>query len=777
MENNEINNEGISSQALETDKRDEETIGGLEPGGGTIDWDEREVIGGQIAVPNPDLDTYFYSITVRDAYTGEGISGFTYTVRDFYTGRLISGPSTSNRFILQFETMTYDRITVLISKSGYAPLESAPITGTVGTYPKSPENLQLTPNATPLSVSLKQTQVSIPRTGGSAVVGYTINSGSLNTSASGISSVSPVLTASLDTNLKTITINVPEEVSEGSPAGNVRVRFTDAIFGTEIYHSITVFFVDVWIKPDTQVINSTYKATTTSTYIRWTGLQGAPSITRHSSFITPTFTTVESGVGLLELDIAENTESEVRTGYVDFSGTSSDGNTVLGIVNVNQGAAPSIPRIQISVKQSTFPNYSDSYEIEYELISGEAYGSKVKSTPVWVSRANTYNTIGKVGLTLKENTEASDRSGNIIISLYDLTYSEWVDFNIPIKQYGSGAVVVEYFPAWRDVYYDFPYSTTFTISTGKKTIFTGNAVLNPSTGIARINVASILRNYMSSVMNFSDDIVQNKEDKEFTLYSSTGEILARYIIHNDWSYDRDLDYHLPEDNGYVLSDPINRHFDPRMYLLFTTYTIGKVDWTYTIAHEGSTEVFTYRPDTSDFNFTNTVILKGAGPGADSVVFENKDGFQGNKVSYDVPKCGTGDSYSSRYAIYYRNRKGGYDSFLIEGGHTKKDSYNKSNYITTYNNNNPLDFGTRNYHKDITTTLTLYTGWLSDSESEKLSFNLLPSTEIYIHDLEEGTIKSAIITNSSADYKTFKSNGRKLVNYELTITESQLTTFI
>ena len=143
-------------------------------------------------------------------------------------------------------------------------------------------------------------------------------------------------------------------------------------------------------------------------------------------------------------------------------------------------------------------------------------------------------------------------------------------------------------------------------------------------------------------------------------------------------------------------------------------------------------------------------------------------------SYDMDHCGLG-------AFIYRNRFGGWDSFLIEGNIIKTDNYTKLNYRTKGEYNQMYDFRNSKYmdekHTDnvsINTTYEAYTGWLSDEEAERLVFHLLSSPIVYFQDLnkenqlydtDQSTLIPIRLTASSAEYKKFR-NGRRLVNYSM-----------
>lgn len=131
-------------------------------------------------------------------------------------------------------------------------------------------------------------------------------------------------------------------------------------------------------------------------------------------------------------------------------------------------------------------------------------------------------------------------------------------------------------------------------------------------------------------------------------------------------------------------------------------------------------------------------------------------------SYDMDHCGEG-------ALIYRNRFGGWDSFLLEGNISKTDNYSKLNYRTK----NILHQGEKNTDSvNIDCTYETYTGWLSDEESERLVYHLASSPKVYFQDLNhpDEEIIPVRLTITNTEYKRFR-NGKRLVNYTITFEKS------
>ena len=251
-------------------------------------------------------------------------------------------------------------------------------------------------------------------------------------------------------------------------------------------------------------------------------------------------------------------------------------------------------------------------------------------------------------------------------------------------------------------------------------IFQGKAYCAPNASAASINMNRICENYLG--MTLPDNLAsitslteysQTNALRRFAIYNTAGTMVEEFAFLYDWSYDSN--WNGTSDN-FVQS--VNNNYASGMFNMVNTRLQGV---------------------TRTYNVRTRIIPTSSGN-----------------------SCG-------EYAIYYANRYGGIDSFLFEGKCVKKDEYTrntmKGSVLNTTN-----QFQTNNYHTDITTSYQLYTGWLSDTESKTFVFNVLPSNMIYLHNLTDGTIKPVYITDTSAEYKTFR-NEKELVCHNITVKES------
>jgi len=293
-------------------------------------------------------------------------------------------------------------------------------------------------------------------------------------------------------------------------------------------------------------------------------------------------------------------------------------------------------------------------------------------------------------------------------------------------------------PIWKDTYYQVssansPYEYSIEMKTGRQivvngttqdevaTIFNGKAWVRPGDAYLKINVNKVAQDYLYSdlpdlrTISVTTNYTHNYAYRQFYLVSSAGVTAETYNFLLDWSY---------ENTGVTtnrsLSYPINGHGAPNMIFMSTVF------------------------NSSQKVVTTLRLTPGTG--------------------YDRTHCGT-------HALYYLNRYGGWDCFLIEGNVTKSDNYTKYNISKPFDNNT-LDFQKATYHNEIAERYQMYTGWLTDAQSAILAKHLLSTNMAYLHDLTTGNIQPVLIVDNKATYKTFRNQGKKMVNYSITVEASQ-----
>lgn len=238
---------------------------------------------------------------------------------------------------------------------------------------------------------------------------------------------------------------------------------------------------------------------------------------------------------------------------------------------------------------------------------------------------------------------------------------------------------------------------------------------------------------------------------------------------NDWSrIEKRYDY------TKSLNDPINFKGMDNMVIPFCVYyddaaTFSAVE----TERNGNVNTYTYTTPENPFSMRYDMYYDT----------KRVDYMQDGDIlfSYDLDHCGPG-------ALIYRNRFGGWDSFLIEGNVIKTDNYTRQNWRRKGFYNQTIDVDSYGYNAaekvtdsiDINTTYEAHTGWLTDEESARLVFHLLSSPTVYYQILkpEETNTDAQLfmfpvrLTTSSAEYKKFR-NGKRLVNYLITFEKGNI----
>lgn len=329
-------------------------------------------------------------------------------------------------------------------------------------------------------------------------------------------------------------------------------------------------------------------------------------------------------------------------------------------------------------------------------------------------------------------------------------------------------------PIWKDFYVDLgtEESTQFRILVGDDVIYTGKAFKRPGQSTNQIRINDICADYLENVF---PAIGQTKftganQPMSFeiqTLSDSTWTTLTSVQFNNDWSYDYDYD---PATMG--MSFPVSNKVDINQWVVFTAYNASTIIATITLADGNSFDVFIpvkISDDfNDDFNYDFSQSVRAAQTGTAVFDLSQWEGIKsltiGNKVFEVVNTC-------NRYALYYVNAYGGWDSLLIEGNHSVADNLTRHTRETEYDNRSIQNRGVHNYVNEIVKTMTLHTSWLSDDESSRMH-HLLNSTNVYLGDIQTGEMIPVILTDTRTEYKTYKGNGGKLVNYTINVTIAQ-----
>ena len=329
-------------------------------------------------------------------------------------------------------------------------------------------------------------------------------------------------------------------------------------------------------------------------------------------------------------------------------------------------------------------------------------------------------------------------------------------------------------PIWKDYYVNLgtAESVQFRILVGEDVIYTGKAYKRPGQSNNQIRINDICADYLENVFPALSRGTFTGANQPLTftvqtLSETTWTTVEDVIFYNNWSYDYDYN---PTTMGMAF--PINGRIDSKQWFVFTAYNASTITASIKLSNGTTYDVVIPVEISDDFNddfnmdFSHSVRAAQTG----TAVFDLskwgdvKSVTIGNKSFKVVNTC-------SRYALYYVNAYGGWDSLLIEGNHSEVDNLTRHTREVEYDNRNVSNRGTMNYVNEITKSLTLHTSWLSDDESSRMH-HLLNSTNVYLGDLNSGRMIPVVLADTTTEYKTYKGNGGKLVNYAINVTIAQ-----
>ena len=250
----------------------------------------------------------------------------------------------------------------------------------------------------------------------------------------------------------------------------------------------------------------------------------------------------------------------------------------------------------------------------------------------------------------------------------------------------------------------------------------------------------------------------------FRIENSTNPYSVIPLIY-DWRYDSG-NYIYSKDT--VLNTPINNHSAHWMYQPLSIYNDSNATYL-AVAYKGNEEIATYDHGKPEFQtaelmsfFDNDISQ------ADRIVIYAND-REHPVIEYDLTHCGD-------WALYYLNKMGGHDAFMIEGNVRVVDNIDRDQYTQNAKNTNPSSFAKTTIQSRISTTYELSTGWLTDEESEILASQLMSSPQVFLHNRTSLYIPTAVnITDTSVEHKKFR-NGKQLNRYTITVEESQTKLF-
>ena len=292
-------------------------------------------------------------------------------------------------------------------------------------------------------------------------------------------------------------------------------------------------------------------------------------------------------------------------------------------------------------------------------------------------------------------------------------------------------------------------SAAFQVSAGEEVIYAGEAFRRPGASELSVRLNDICSDFLANplpdidpeapVTQAAPDLVRvfGVQLVQGSLVSSVGAV----EFSRDWSYDPEWPL-----TG-LANDPIVPLLDYRQRLVLTSYT------------DASRTVYLDR--TGGAGSLSVAVGGSGGPYNASL-----------NMSRNVLRARCGDltwsvgQTCARHALYYLNAHGGWDTMLMRGASSQSDGVERSEAWRDYDNADPRNRGRVNWRNAVTRTWTMHTGWLTDAQAAKMH-HLLESTDVDLLDLDTQELRAVVLTDADAPVKTYKGEGRRLVDYTVT----------
>lgn len=335
-------------------------------------------------------------------------------------------------------------------------------------------------------------------------------------------------------------------------------------------------------------------------------------------------------------------------------------------------------------------------------------------------------------------------------------------------------------PIWKDYLFNIGgiQSIGFTLSINGVLAYSGNAYRKPGESNLRVNLNDVIADYLSTKMpkfdksDFIDVADKFVEDDTMQVVASVNdeyEFIGEEIFQNDYSFG------LPRPYPFVASQ--TNFIDRRQPLIVSIY-----------GGDGAPEAVNYAIVMKNgISFIGTFYTEGKSgamiipstilSNAQRIVFYteaddfNEDYNQDFLASENTfPTVIVGDT-CARFALYFVNPWGGWDSIPMAGEYSRNDDITRHMMTSVYDNSDISARGRRNYANHVARTYSLNSGWLHEEQAEKFT-QLLSSTNVYLYDMVDDTMQAVTIAEKSSPLKTFKNQGGKLINYQVDVTLSQ-----
>ena len=330
-------------------------------------------------------------------------------------------------------------------------------------------------------------------------------------------------------------------------------------------------------------------------------------------------------------------------------------------------------------------------------------------------------------------------------------------------------------PVWkdRDVYISATEPLKYFIEYyGGDTVFEGVAMPKPDTTNITIRINDFAKNMVDSNVD-ADRIFDIQGDMDYFIIPNYCRKIAigkrnenggNTLLFTDYFYN-DYDYNsmgsYVYDDVYELNSKLGKVVG-KGHTFFTVFNTYEYNISFDFGYKVVGGVINLGEISIPAMTAIILIVRDLPVGAE--VYYNFEGFPDVTLGKVVDSCNS-------YKLHFINAKGGYETLPIDGRKDKRTDSLTFEYYKTRGNNQNINKPQMNKFKvDVTPKWELQTGWLNDEQSQKM-YNLFTSQKVWLENIETGEITPVYITNNAVDYKTFTNNGKRKINYTISVTSA------
>lgn len=318
---------------------------------------------------------------------------------------------------------------------------------------------------------------------------------------------------------------------------------------------------------------------------------------------------------------------------------------------------------------------------------------------------------------------------------------------------------------------------------GGTPIYEGIGSAAPNSVEIWVSINDIVADYLSAPFNIDGSrwVAQPQLGGWFALdaydtANSVWENMTFYFFVMDYSYDRDFDL-----AAMPLAHPVTGIVAPNQWLVVSFVDVEgqeEVEWILTFNDGTQSNISQPLARYADFNndFNNDFAVDEG----EAAVAGYAGLYLGNHPDLASVVCECGDLSSpvysvrqdtcKRYALYYRNAYGGYDSLLLDGA-KRAENYTRATIGRWADNSVAGQREVFDYRNDIEEAWTMRIGGLTDAQAERMP-QVIGSTDAYLCDLNTDTLIPLNLTDAACEVKTYRNQGGKRIDYQITAKRAQ-----